>query len=293
MKNLKLSSTIAVCCSFLALLSPSDAQDALDDLASNNSTTRSAAEIAKDLANPNSPLASLNFKNQFRWFEGTLPGADDQFGYTLLAQPTFPFKLDSGDQVIFRPAIPIIGDQPVYDPVSRGFKSESGLGDLAFDLIYAPKADNGLLYGFGLISSIPIATNDLGLKQWTLGPEFVLGKITDAYVYGIFPSHQWDIAGWGDNQVNLTSIQLFGTLLPGDGWSIGSAPICTYDWTSEQWTVPLNLNVGKTVIWNDTPWKISAEANYYIEKPDTFAAEWMVGITISPVVENFLAKLFQ
>lgn len=28
-----------------------------------------ADEVAKELANPNTPLASLNFKNQFRWFE--------------------------------------------------------------------------------------------------------------------------------------------------------------------------------------------------------------------------------
>lgn len=110
---------------------------------------------------------------------------------------------------------------------------------------------------------------------------------------GIFPSHQWDVAGWGDNDVNLTTIQVFGTLLPGDGWSIGTSPIMTYDWTNDQWTIPLNLNVGKTVIWGGTPWKLSAEVNYYIEKPDTFAAEWMVGINITPVVENFLAKMFE
>ena len=32
-----------------------------------------AEEAAKELANPNTPLASLNFKSQFRWFDGDLP----------------------------------------------------------------------------------------------------------------------------------------------------------------------------------------------------------------------------
>ena len=40
----------------------------------------SANEIAKSLANPNTPLATLNFKNQFRFFRGDLPGAADVFG---------------------------------------------------------------------------------------------------------------------------------------------------------------------------------------------------------------------
>ncbi len=42
--------------------------------------TASADEIAAELANPNTPLASLTFKLQFRGFTGDLPNADDQ-GY--------------------------------------------------------------------------------------------------------------------------------------------------------------------------------------------------------------------
>ncbi|MCB9911398.1 MAG: hypothetical protein H6827_00230 [Planctomycetes bacterium] len=38
----------------------------------------SAAETARQLANPNSPLASLTLKSQMRWYGGDLPGADDQ-----------------------------------------------------------------------------------------------------------------------------------------------------------------------------------------------------------------------
>ncbi|MEP4076331.1 hypothetical protein [Haloferula sp.] len=271
---------------------PLVAQDVPKVIEQQAEPSKSAEQIAKELANPNTPLASLNFKNQFRWFEGSLPGADGQFGYTMLAQPAFPFALENGDQVLFRPALPIIFDQPVFNPLTAGFDSESGLGDFAFDLAYAPKADNGMLYAFGLISSLPIATNGLGNRQWTLGPEVLVGKITDKYVLGVFPNHQWDVAGWGDNSVNLTTIQLFGTWLPGGGWSVGTAPILSYDWGSNQWNIPLNLNFGKTVILGGKPWKLSAEVNYYVERPDTFGAEWMVGINITPVVENVLAKMF-
>jgi len=56
-------------------------------------TGKSADEVARELANPNNSLASLTFKNQFRSYTGSFPGADDQENYTLLFQPVFPFPL--------------------------------------------------------------------------------------------------------------------------------------------------------------------------------------------------------
>lgn len=254
---------------------------------------RSADEIAKELANPNTPLATLNIKNQFRWFDGDLPHASDQFGVSTLFQPAFPFSLDNGDTVFFRPAVPIFFYQPVFDSIDLDFKSESGIGDIAFDLAYGRTSKSGFLWAAGLVSTVPTASSSLlGSGQWSLGPEFLLGKLTPDYVIGIFPNHQWDIAGWTDNSVNLTTIQAFLTWLPGDGWNVGSSPIMTYDWDAKQWTIPLNFQIGKTVILGTTPWKISLEVNYYVDKPDAFGPEWMVGINLAPVVKNVFASLF-
>ena len=253
----------------------------------------SADELAAELSNPNTAVATLNFKNQFRWFDGDLPNADSQSSYTMLFQPVLPFVLESGDKIIWRPAIPLIVDQPVFEPWIGLFDGVSGMGDIAFDLAYAPKLDGGLLTAFGLITSLPLATDEaLGTDRWTLGPEFLIGKATPKWVAGLFPNHQWDVGGSGDANINLTTITAFYTYLPGGGWSVGTGPIMTFDWESEQWTVPLQLNVGKTVVWNGRPWKLSVEANYYVEKSDTFGPEWMIGINIAPVVKNGLASLF-
>ncbi len=252
---------------------------------------KTADEIAKELANPNTPLATLNFKFQFREFEGDLPGANDQTGTTILFQPSLPFPLENGDLVLFRPAIPVIADQPVVNGV--GFEGESGIGDIAFDLAYAPKNDSGLLIAYGLIASLPTASNDLGSGRYTLGPEYLIGKVTSSYVIGAFPNHQWDIGGSGDKSINLTSIQLFGTIIPGGGWNYGTSPIIAYDWETDQATVPINFNFGKTVILGSTPLKLSMELNYYLEQADTFGPEWMIGFNISPVVENSLVKWFK
>lgn len=258
-----------------------------------SAATPSAAELAAELSNPNTAVATLTFKNQFRWFEGDLPDADDQWSYTLLFQPALPFVLDSGDKIIWRPAVPLVIDQPVFDPSNNGFGGESGLGDIAFDLAYAPKLDPGFLFAAGLITSLPTATDDaLGTDRWTLGPELLIGKITPSYVVGLFPNHQWDIGGSGDADISLTSIQAFYTYLPGGGWSIGSGPTITYDWEAEQWTVPLQINAGKTIVIGGRPWKLSAELNYYVEKADALGPKWMLSVNLAPVVKNGLAGWF-
>ena len=255
---------------------------------------KSADEIAKELANPNTPLATLKLRNQFRWFEGDLPGADGEFGYTAIFQPALPFSLSNGDLIFFRPAIPLLIEQPAFDPSDMDFDSETGLGDIAFDLAYGRTTKSGYVWAAGMVSTVPTATsNDLGSGRWSIGPEVLFAKLSKKSVLGAFPNHQWDVAGWSDTTVNVSSVQLFATALPGKGWNIGSSPIITYDWHNEQWTVPLNLSVGKTVIWRGKPWKLGIEFNYYVERSDAFAPEWMIGIDIAPVVKNVIAEWFK
>jgi hypothetical protein len=253
----------------------------------------SAEEIAAKLANPNAPMATLTTRLQYRTFDGNVPGASSQDGTTLALQPSFPFSLENGDVIFFRPNIPIQLSTPVPDP-NGGFETESGLADIVFDVAYGRTTDSGILFAGGLVGSIPTATEDgLGTDRWSFGPEFLIGKLTKKYVLGIFPSHLWDVGGSGDVDVNLTSMQIFGTYLPGGGWNVGTSPIITYDHNTDQWTVPLNFTFGKTVIWNGRPWKLSAEINYYVDAADSFGPKWFIGVNVAPVVENVLARWFK
>jgi len=252
----------------------------------------SAEELAKSLANPNTPLASQTFKFQYRTFDGDLPGADDENSSLLLYQPAFPFPLDSGATVFFRPAVPIILDQPYFDPLEGEFDSTSGLGDIAFDLAYGRTTESGLLWAAGVVTTLPTATEDeLGPDRWSLGPEFLIGKLTSRYVLGALVTYQTDIAGSGEADISLTTVNAFATWLPGGGWNVASAPIMSYDHENSQWTLPLNLTVGKTVIWNGRPWKLGVEVNYFVDQADAFGPKWMFGINVAPVVENVFAKM--
>lgn len=253
----------------------------------------SANEVSRQLSNPNTSLARLTFKNQFRWFEGSLPDADGQRGYELLFQPSFPIKLGGGDTFFMRPAFPVFFDQPVYDEERGKFTQSLGLGDIGFDVAYGHMTESGLVLSGGIAGTLPTATvSELGGGKVLLGPEFLIAKMSKKYIVGFFPNHQWDVAGWGDESVSLTTLQGFAAYLPGNAWSISTSPISTYNWKTETWTVPINLSVGKTVILGKTPWKFSVEANYYTQRPDAFGPQWMVGINVVPVVENVFATWF-
>lgn len=258
---------------------------------------KSADEIARELANPNNSLASLTFKNQYRWYTGDLPHADNQGNYTLLFQPVFPFSLDpsaSGGKanLFVRPAFPLLVDQPVFDASRSDFEGVTALGDIGFDIGYGVTEKNGLLWAFGMVGTLPTATDsDVAGKQLRLGPEALFAKFEKWGLYGIFPSHQWDVAGWSDGEYySNTQIQLFLKFLPGGGWSVGTAPIMNFDWNSDNWTIPLNLIAGKTVMFATTPVKLELEINYYIEQPDAFGPQWMIGFNITPVVPNIIEK---
>ena len=81
--------------------------------------------------------------------------------------------------------------------------------------------------------------------------------------------------------------------LPGDGWSVGTTPIMNYNWTTDEWSVPLNFSISRTVQAGNTPLKLELEINYYVESPDQFGPQWMIGINITPVVHNFLVDMIK
>lgn len=236
----------------------------------------------------------MNFKLQYKTYEGDLANADDQASALVLFQPSFPFSLDNGNMVFFRPAVPILIDQPVFNTDSNEFEGESAFGDISFDLAYGITTKSGWAIASGAISSLPTATKeDVGTDRFTLGPELLVAKIGKNYVLGAYPNHQWDVAGSGDTEVDLTTMQMFGIWLPGGGWNLGTQPILSYDHVSSQATIPVNFTVGKTVIWNGRPWKLGVEFNVYTEKADSLGPDWMIGFNIGPVVENVLASWFK
>jgi hypothetical protein len=246
----------------------------------------SADETAKQLANPNTPLASLTLKSQWTHWDGSLPGADGLDSQTFLFQPSFPFPLSETDTLFIRPAFPYLVDQPVVDGSGK-VRTESGFGDMGMDLAYGRTTKTGFITAGGMIAGLPIGADGLSSDTWTLGPELLVGRITKNSLVGVFPNHQWDVSGPKD--ISLTTVQPLLSYLPGGGWAISSSGPIIYNWEAEQWTIPLNLTVSRTVKLGHTPVKLALDCNYYLEQADALGQKWMIGFNITPVVPNVVA----
>jgi hypothetical protein len=53
---------------------------------------------------------------------------------------------------------------------------------------------------------------------------------------------------------------------------------------AEEWTIPLNLDVSKTVMFGNLPVKLEFEANYYVVQPDLFGPEWLIRFPVPGVM---------
>ena len=264
---------------------------------------KSADQIAKELSNPAGSLASLNFNFQYQTFKGDLPGADDQDSWSMLFQPALPFPVgDQGRRVIFRPAIPLLFNQPVFDADKGSFDdADVALGDIGFDLVYAgtemKTKKTGFLWGVGAAGTLPTATtSDVAGKQWRLGPELFGGIIREWGLVGALVNNQWNIGGWDDDSYSVMTAQYFYAYGLGKGWQISSSPTITYDWNADSdqaWTVPVGLGVSKTTVLGGKPWKFAFQVQYYLEQPDAFGPQWLFKFTMTPVVQNKLASLFK
>lgn len=257
---------------------------------------KSADEIAKELANPAGSLASLNFNLQYTEYTGDLPRSDDQESTALTFQPTLPFPVgDTGKRVIFRPLIGMSMDQPVFDADQGDFDSEDpNLLDTTFDLVYAGtnmiSKQDGYLWGMGMAGTLPTATDDdLGGDQWRMGPELFGGIIRKWGIVGALVSHQWDIGGSNNENYSATAAQYFYAYGLGGGWQIASSPVLRYDWKADSddaWTVPLGFGVAKTTKIGNMPFKFAFQVQKYVVQPDTFGPDWLVKLTVTPVVKN-------
>ena len=248
----------------------------------------SADQVARELANPNTPLARLTLKNQWTHWDGNLPGADGTGSGNVQFQPSFPFPVGERKNIFFRPSFSYLVNQPVVDAVTGEVETRSGFVDIGYDLSYGFATKTGWQFAGGVVGSFPTGADRLSNDTWTLGPEFVVAKINKTGVFGIFPNHAWDVSG--PAAVSLTTIQPIAVFFLGGGWTTGTASRVQYDWEGEQWTVPLNISLSKTVKSGKTTWQFGVQVNYYAEQSDLLGPKWMIAFNITPVVPNVFAE---
>ena len=268
---------------------------------SDNDTGKSAGDIAKELANPNTALAALNFPVDYVHYDGDALGGGSESAYKISFQPSFPYPLGNSTNFFLRPLIPIYIDQPVPvvggEPIVEGpaVRANPGfegtgtqLGDIGFDAAIGKNFANGIVLVGGVVGSLPTATDDrVGLDQYLLGPEMLLGRGFNWGFAGLLLTHQWDVAGEDSFDTSVTGGQYFYTINLKNAWQIQAQPTFTYNHeaeSGERLTLPVGIGLSKTVVLGKTPWKFGLQYWHYVERPDSFGPKYQIRFQFAPVV---------
>lgn len=229
-----------------------------------------AEELAKKLANPVASLISVPL--QYNYDENF--GREDKGSkHVLNIQPVAPFALNEEWNLITRTIVPLVD----ADSVPPG-SSESGLGDVVASQFFSPKEPTagGLIWGIGPVELLPTATDEtLGGEQWGLGPTAVGLMQVGPWTMGVLANHIWSIEGEEDrSDINSTFLQPFVSYLTKTKTTLGLNTEATYDWESEQWSVPVNATVSQLLKIGPQILQFTLGLRYWVESPENGPEDW-------------------
>ncbi len=223
-------------------------------------------DLARQLANPVASLISIPFQGNYDFNIGP---RDKGERFTLNVQPVIPLSLNKDWNVISRTIVPIIHQDDIFP----GAGSQFGLGDTVQSLFFSPKlpTSGGIIWGVGPVFLLPTATDTLlGAEKWGLGPTGVALKQSGPWTYGALGNHIWS-AGGDDNRsdISTTFLQPFVSYTTPDSWTFSLSSEASYNWTSEDWAVPVNAGVSKLTRIGNQPVSIFGGLRYHVESSRT------------------------
>jgi hypothetical protein len=222
----------------------------------------SEADLAKKLQNPVANLISVPFQNN--WDFGI--GQADAMKYTVNIQPVIPFSLSHDWNLITRTITPVIYQE---SPVEGG-DTAYGLGDILQSFFLSPKEPvYGWILGGGPVFNYPTATdNAIGSQKWSAGPTIVLLEQKSGWTYGVLANQLWSFAGSSHrSSVNSAFLQPFLSYTTGTHTTFGINTESTYNWETDEWTIPLNPTVSQLLKLMDRPIQFTVGGRYYAEAP--------------------------
>lgn len=255
---------------------------------------KSASEIAKELANPNTVLGTMNFNFDYINYQGDLPDAGSQNSFSMSFQPVLPVPLNKTTNLFVRPNIPVYFTQPTYG--ANGFENQGfNLGNISADVAIGKTFPSKTVGVIGVFGSFRTASNDALRSPYTLiGPEIAVGQITKWGVVGLLVTHGWSVnkidatTAEGGESASITSGQYFYVVNLKNGWQISGSPTYSYNHKAEKgnkFTLPIGGGATKVALFGKMPVKFNLQYWYYLASPDAFGPQHQIRFTVSPVVK--------
>jgi len=220
--------------------------------------------LAMQLSNPVAALISVPLQLNY---DRDIGPADDGDRWLLNVQPVIPFDLNDDWNLISRTIMPVVRQSDIFP----GAGTQTGVGDVVQSIFLSPKAPtaSGWIWGAGPVLLLPTGSNDLlTTDKWGAGPTAVMLKQSNGWTRGMLVNHIWSYAG-DDHRtdVNATFMQPFLTFTTPTQWTFALNTESSYDWESEQWSVPVNVSASKLTRIGEQLVSLGGGVRYWVDSP--------------------------
>jgi hypothetical protein len=225
-----------------------------------------AADLAQELSNPVADLISIPIQANF---DSNIGPLDKGSLMRTNIQPVIPFNLNEHWNLITRTIAPVIYQEDLFP----GSGSQFGLGDINMTLFLSPKEPTagGITWGAGPVLLFPTATDSLlGGEKWGIGPSAIALRVQGPWTYGVLANHLWSYAGDSSRpDLNNTFVQPFVSYTTESALTVSLSSESNYNWTANQWSIPVNLGVSQLVKFGKLPVNLQAGIGYWLERTPT------------------------
>ena len=228
-----------------------------------------AESLATQLANPLAKLISIPVQGNYN--NGYGPRQDGEQVLVNL-QPVIPFNLTDDWNIISRTILPVTWQTDMLPSAGTQF----GFGNTTQSFFLSPaQTVNGITWGVGPVLYVPTATDELlGPDTFGAGPTAVALWQGKGWTVGMLANQIWSITGDEEDEINASYLQPFLSYTTPDAWTFTLNTESTYNWESDEWSVPINVVVAKLVKFDGKlPVSFFAGVRYWADTPEDVGPE--------------------